>query len=196
MEKLEKIEFHTASEPAPGLQGSGYKFVLAREAPRFSIRTKSEKEWPREAYLDKGEDKENLHFIAYDPESDSYLLETAVRMGKGYERREARMTVEDIKARNGGSNPDSTQHVVEIMSEDLTCTTDWVYPPAGPPLERSNPPIERGDILENVRGARGLKPKQRDIIREMLKRGAVKQDQLPEGVVTVIAPVFEGEVQS
>jgi len=189
MEKLENVEFHDGGVKVPESSGDGFQFVVAKSIRSISVRTRSKEDWPRECYRDRDKSKDNIHFISYEASSDSYLLETAVRIGRGYQRQEAKMTVDDIKARNDGSNPDSTSHIVEIMSGDLAYSKEGFAPhPELPALERSNAPLEPDDPLSKGRGARGLSEEKRALLRTMLAQDPVEKNDLPEGVLTLTSP--------
>ena len=191
MEAFEgKIEF--CVDPLGGGEPEDHSFLAPEGKRRCLLRTRSRQEWPREAFIDKEAD--NLHIISFDADGGKYLLESAVRLGMGYERQEAEWTVEEVEGQLG-EEVESTQQVVELMADDLTYVVDAFPPdePVDPPV-RSNPRIDKDDMLFSIRGARGLNETRREKIREMIRKGPVTQQALPAGSVKVIMPDGEERV--
>ena len=185
-----KIEFSV--DPLGGGDPRDHSFLAPEGKRRCLLRTRSRQEWPREAFIDKEAD--DLHIISFDADGGKYLLESAVRLGMGYERQEAEWTVEEVEGQLG-EEVESTQQVVELMADDLAYAedafpTNEMFESAGRPARR-NPPIDKDDILFGVRGARGLDLAQRKKIREMIRKGPITQDVLPAGSVKVI--MHDGE---
>jgi hypothetical protein len=176
-----KIEF--VEDPRGGGDPGDHSFLLPEKKRRCAFRTRSRQEWPREAFIDKEAD--NLHIISFDADRGKYLLESAIRLGMSYERQETEWAVEEVKDQLGGE-VESTQQVVELMADDLTYVVD-AFPPDEPvaPPARSNPPLDKDDILFGIRGARGLNEEKRAIIRTLLAQDPVEKNDLPEGVLTL-----------
>ena len=192
MEAFEgKIDFNV--DPLGRGEPEDHSFLAPEGKSRCLIRTRSRQEWPREAFIDKEAD--DLHIISFDADGGKYLLESAVRLGMGYERQEAEWTVGEVEGQLG-EEVESTQQVVELMVDDLKYVTDAFPPdpPRGKSPPRSNPRIEKGDILFGIRGANGINESQRKKIREMIRRGPVTQDALPAGSVKIVMPDGEERI--
>jgi hypothetical protein len=186
MDKVKKIEFKYSRDPIPGKRGSGFQFLVADGGLLRSLRTKAEESWPMEAFIDTEDDKENLHFISYDESTESYLLESSIRIGKGYQRQDSKMTVEEIKAASGGESPESMEKIVELLAASLAYNSEGFFPRPTFELERSNPPLEPDDPLYGVRGAAGLSLEKRKVIRALISQDPVEKEGLPKGMLTFI----------
>jgi len=161
MDKLKIVEFHDSR----GIDGpvEGSSFLVADGMFKRSVRTKSLRGWPRESYseaskrrIDKnGKEipgKDIIHFISYDSDNKSYLLESAVRIGKGDQRQESSMTVEEIKSELP-DGPESMVKIVEILASRLAYTNEGFPEKPVYNLEPVNQPIEPSDVLSPCRRA-------------------------------------------
>lgn len=184
MEKLDKVEFHTGGEVTLDSPGVGFQFITAKSVRHAVVRTRSKKGWPRECYRDKDKSKDNVHFISYDSGNQVYLLETAVRIGKGYQRQEASLTVAELKVRLGDGAAGSMERIVEILSEDLAYSDEGFAPRPALELERSNRRLDPDDPLSKGRGAAGLSEENRAKIRALLTQDPVEKNDLPDGILT------------
>lgn len=184
MEKLEKIEFHTGGDVPLDSPGVGFQFLMARSARHAAVRTRSKKGWPREGYRDRDKTKDNIHFISYDSGNQVYLLETAVRIGKGYQRQESSLTVAELKTRLGDEVAGSMEQIVEILAEELAYNGEGFAPRPTLELERSNRRLDHNDPLSKGRGAVGLSEEKRAMMRALLAQDPVEKNDLPKGVLT------------
>jgi hypothetical protein len=186
MEKLENIEFHTGGDVPLNSPGVGFQFLMARSARHAAVRTRSKKAWPREGYRNRDKTKDNIHFISYDSGNEVYLLETAVRIGKGYQRQESSLTVAELKVRLGSDAAGSMEQIVESLAEDLAYSDEGFAARPVLELERSNRRLAPDDPLSKGRGAEGLSEENRAMIRALLTRDPVEKDDLPKGVLTTL----------
>jgi len=159
-----------------------YSFLQVEGMELCSVRTRSLQDWPRSAYYDSDEDC--LHFISYDANGKSYLLETAFRVGRGHERREAQWTVEEIQSQI--SDPSSTEDIVVLMADDLQKKDD-AFPPREEPSEEDLPqrvpPLDRDDVLYPVARCHGMSEDLRQKLRDIISKPGISQDQLPKGSI-------------
>jgi hypothetical protein len=191
MKKLSKIDFDHSKEILKGHEGSiegldkfDYRFMVVDKLTSLTIRTRSEKGWMRDAFLDQ--EKRTLHILSYDPRGKVYLLESAVPVGSGYERREASMSVEEIKAASDGG-PGSIEDIVGLLSESLEYSSEgFEYRPT-PKLERIGSPLDPDDPLSKGRGAQFLNEAQRDALRNLMAQDPVERDDLPKGMMTTLS---------
>lgn len=194
MNKLENVKFHDSL----GIDGpvEGSSFLVADGMLNRSVRTKSTRDWTREAYSEsvargvdeKGreiEGKEIIHFISYDPDGQLYLLESAVRIGKGYQRQEAKITVEDLTPlipNEGGS----TEDIVRELAAQLTYVGEgFAEKPAYEHREYRSSPIAPDDVLATGRGALYLSDEHREIVRQFITADPIEKKDLPDGVLTL-----------
>jgi len=194
-EKIQDFDYRKTSD-INGKKIKGFAFIIANKFPQRSVRTRSKKGWPKEVYLetlkkhtdDEGREvpgKDNLHFISYNSRRKEYLLETAVRIGKGFERQEAKMTVDELKAEMA-DGPDSMIDVIRVLSGKLEYNDKgWAKHPVVE-LEETRAPLAPDDPLKAGRGAELLSEAQRAVLRQMLKQDPVEREDLPEGVLTTL----------
>jgi hypothetical protein len=194
MNKLQNVEFHDSHGPEGPVEG--FSFLIVIGLPNKSVRTKSERSWPREAYhetvkrsLDKkGREipgKDILHFISYDADSKSYLLESAVRIGKGHQRQEAKMTVDEIKAEMP-DGPESMPKIVEILATRLAYTSEGF--PERPVYDKPKPGnrlIDPKDVLASCPRAACLSDEHREAVRRLVAADPIEKKDLPDGVLTL-----------
>lgn len=197
MKKLQSAEFHDSQGPNGPVEGCS--FLLVKSMPNQSVRTKSSKGWPREVYHEvvaRTQDKEGkeiegkniLHFISYDSDNKSYLLESAVQIGMGYQRQEAKMTVDEIR-KSLADSPDSMAKIVEVLSANLAHTDEGF--PKKPVFDKpkpSNRQIEKDDVLAPCRQAVCLSEEHREIVRNFIASDPIEKKDLPDGVLALTDP--------
>lgn len=183
MKKMQKVEFHDSRAPDGATEG--FSFLVADGEFTRSVRTLSKKGWPREAYHETSEDTDTVHFISYDSNDKSYFLESAVRIGKGQRREEARMTVDEIRAKLSGEAPDSMESIVTVLAEELDYSGEGFVERPTFELKPGNRPIDPDDVLASGHGAVCLCDEHREIVRQFIASDPVEKKDLPEGVLTL-----------
>jgi len=190
--KIHEVEFCKC----PDIGGKPVEGLAALTSPKFPgrmLRTRSEESWNRECYLEtlprhfdeEGREvpgRSNLHFISYNASNLSYILETSVRIGKGYERQESVMTVDELKSAIP-EGPASMVDVVRAMSDQLEYSSENWAPYPEFKAERETSPLDPDDPLRSGRGAEYLPESKRDVLRKMLAADPVDKKDLPEGVL-------------
>lgn len=169
-----------------------YSYLRVIKRSGRSIRTRADESWPRKNFIDDGD---NLYFASFDPDGAKYLIEASIRIGLGHERREVEWTVEEIEDQLG-EEIESTQQVVEFLLEELEYSEGSFPPPPAAPTEpiRKNPPVKEGDVLFGGRGINGISLEHREKVREMIRNGSVRQDELPPGAIKVVMPGGEERI--
>jgi len=181
MNKASKIDFYDCQEQFPDIPGFDYCAIVVDGIQQRAIRTKSKKGWPRESFIDPKTGE--IHIISYDSGAKEYILESGIRVGKGFERQEARMTVKKIKEAMGKERADSMLEVVEALIANLTYNSEGFADKPVVELERQNPAIDPKDPIAKARGAHALPPEKRDVLRKLMAQDPVEKKDLPPGMM-------------
>jgi hypothetical protein len=181
MKKMKNIQFFTSRRG--GEDGGEISYLMAGRDALRSVITKGERHWKRECFHETSPDVDALHFISFDEDSDSYLLESVVKSGRSYHRHEASMTVDEIKKSSEG-DIESIFDVVRAMSKSLEPQESKGFQGELPiRSDVTSSRLEEGDPLNAVRGGASIPEGKRGAIRKLLSLDAVEKKELPEGVL-------------